>query len=80
MLRINVKMFDGDKLPQELLLTRRQKMKLKNAFENKISTDIKLSKMQISKIMQSGTFLSALLSKIAGPLMKVAFLLTKDYH
>ena len=80
MLRINVKMFDGDKLPQELLLTRRQKMKLKNAFENKISTDIKLSKMQISKIMQSGSFLSALLSKIAGPLMKVAFLLTKDYH
>ena len=80
MLRINVKMFDGDKLPQELLLTRRQKMKLKNAFENKISTDIKLSKMQISKLMQYGSFLSALLSKIAGPLMKVAFLLTKDYH
>ena len=55
-------------------------MKLKNAFENKISTDIKLSKMQISKLMQYGSFLSALLSKIAGPLMKVAFLLTKDYH
>ena len=73
-------MFDGDKLPQELLSTRRQKMKLKNAFENKISTDIKLSKMQISKLMQYGSFLSALLSKIAGPLMKVAFLLTKDYH
>ena len=73
-------MFDGDKLPQELLSTRRQKVKLKNAFENKISTDIKLSKMQISKLMQYGSFLSALLSKIAGPLMKVAFLLTKDYH
>ena len=80
MLRINVKMFDGDKLPQELLSTRRQKMKLKNAFENKISTDIKLSKMQISKIIQSGSFLGALLSKIAGPLLKVAFLLAKDYH
>ena len=55
-------------------------MKLKNAFENKISTDIKLSKMQISKIIQSGSFLGALLSKIAGPLLKVAFLLAKDYH
>ena len=40
-------------------------------------TDIKLSKTQISKIIQSGGFLGSLLSKIAGPLMKVAVPLTK---
>ena len=34
--------------------------------------DIKLSRTQISKIIQSGGFLGSLLSKIAGPLMKVA--------
>ena len=37
-----------------------------------MSTDIKLSKAQISKIIQSGGFLGSLLSKLAGPLMKVA--------
>ena len=35
-------------------------------------TDLKLSKAQISKIIQSGGFLGSLLSKLAGPLMKVA--------
>ena len=37
-----------------------------------MSTDLKLSKAQISKIIQSGGFLGSLLSKVAGPLMKVA--------
>ena len=37
-----------------------------------MSTDIKLSKAQISKIIQSGGFLGSLLSKLVGPLMKVA--------
>ena len=35
-----------------------------------MSTDTKLSKAQISKIIQSGGFLGSLLSKLAGPLMK----------
>ena len=65
-------MFDGKNLPHQLLLTARQKTKLRNAFENNMSTDIKLSKTQISKIIQSGRFLGSLLSRIAGPLMKVA--------
>ena len=69
---MNIKMLDGDKLPHELLLTARQKTKLRIAFEKNMSADIKLSKMQMSQIIQSGLFLSALLSKIAGPLMKVA--------
>ena len=77
-LRISLKMFDGNDLPHELLLTTRQKAKLKNAFSNNMSVDIKFSKAQISKIIQSGGFLGSLLSKLVGPLMKVAFSLAKD--
>ena len=55
-LRMNLKMFDGNDLPHELLLTKRQKTKLRNAFNNNMSTDLKLSKAQISKIIQSGGF------------------------
>ena len=43
-----------------------------------MSTDIKLSKAQISKIIQSGGFLGSLLSKLVGPLMKVAIPLDKN--
>ena len=71
-------MFNGNNLPHELLLTTRQKTKLRNAFNNKMSTDLKLSKAQISKIIQSGGFLGSLLSKLAGPLMKVAIPLAKN--
>ena len=77
-LRINLKMFNGNNLPHELLLTTRQKTKLRNAFNNNMSTDLKLSKAQISKIIQSGGFLGSLLSKLAGPLMKVAVPLAKN--
>ena len=72
MLRMSLKMFAGNHLPHKLLLTTRQKTKLRNAFNNNMSTDLKLSKAQISKIIQSGGFLGSLLSKLAGPLMKVA--------
>ena len=41
-------------------------------------TDLKLSKDQISKIIQSGGFLRSSLSKLAGPLMKVAIPLAKN--
>ena len=77
-LRMSLKMLDGNNLPHELLLTTRQKTKLRNAFENNMSTDIKLSKAQIFKIIQSGGFLGSLLSKLAGPLMKVAVLLANN--
>ena len=43
-----------------------------------MSTDLKNSKAQISKIIQSGGFLGSLLSKLAGPLMKVAIPLAKN--
>ena len=61
-LRISLKMFDGNNLSHELLLTARQKAKLRNPFNNNMSTDIKLSKAQITKIIQSGGFLGSLLS------------------
>ena len=51
-LGISLKMFDGNNLPHESLLTRRQKTKLRNAFNNNnMSTDKKLSKAQITKII-----------------------------
>ena len=63
---MNAKMFNGNNLPHELLLITRQTTKLRNAIENNFQTDIKLSKAQISKIIQSGGFLG----KIIGPLLK----------
>ena len=77
-LRMSLKMFNGDDLPHELLLTIRQKIQLRNAFNNNMSTDIKLSKAQISKIIQSWRSLGSLLSKLAGLLMKVADLWVKN--
>ena len=78
-LRINIKIFNGNNLTHELLLTTSQKTKLRNALENNMSTDIKLSRGQISKIIQSGGSLGALLSKLAGLLMKVAVPLAKNF-
>ena len=43
--------------PHKLLLTNRQVANLHKAFANYLSTDIKLSKTQLSKMMQSGGFL-----------------------
>ena len=78
-MRVSLKMLDGNDLPRELLLTTRQKAKLKNAFNNKMSTDERLSKAQISKIIQSGRLLGSLLSKLAGSLMKVAIPLAENF-
>ena len=55
-LRMSVKMFNGNDLLHELFLTTWQKTKWRNAFNNNMSTDLKLSKAQISKIIQSGAF------------------------
>ena len=77
-LRLGIKNFNKDELPHELLLTIRQNTKLRNAINNNLATDIKLSKAQIKKLIQSGGFLGKLLSKLAGPLMKVALPLAKN--
>ena len=73
-LRMNVGMVNGNNLPHELLVTTRQTTKLRNAIQNNKSTNIKLSKAQISKIIQSGGFLS----KLLGPLLKSGLPLTKN--
>ena len=77
-LRLSIKNFNKDELPHEFLLTTRQNTKLRNAINNNLSTDIKLNKAQIKKIIQSGGFLGKLLSKLASPLMKVAMPLAKN--
>ena len=77
-LKLGIRNFNKDEHPHELLLTTRQNTKLRNALNNNSATDIKLSKSQIKKIIQSGGFLGKLLSKLAGPLMKVALPLAKN--
>ena len=59
-LRMSLKMFYGNDLPHEFLLTTRQKTKLRNAFNNNLSTSLKLSKAQIFIIIQSGGLLESL--------------------
>ena len=76
-LRLGIKNFNKDELPHELFVTTRQSTKLRNAINN-MSTDIKFSKAQLKKLIKSGGFLGKLLSKIAGPLMKVVMPLAKN--
>ena len=77
-LGLGIKNFNKDELSHELLLTTRQNTKLRNAINNNLATDIKLSKAQIKKLIQSGGFLGKLAGKLAGPLMKVAMPLAKN--
>ena len=60
--------------PHKLLLTNREVSNLCKAFANRLSTDIKLSKTQLYKMIQSGGFLGRLL----GPLLKTELPLIKD--
>ena len=69
---------DNTNFPHELLLTNRQVANICKAFANHSSIDIKLSKTQLSKMIQSGGFLGNLLGKLAGLLMKVAMPLAKN--
>ena len=65
---------DNTNFPHELLLTNRQVENICKAFANHLSTDIKLSKAQLSKKIQSGGFLGRLL----GPLLKTGLPLMKS--
>ena len=81
-LRISLNMVsnsnDNTNFPHELLLTNRQVENIRIAFANHSTIDIKLSKTQLSKMIQSGGFLGNLLGKLASPLMKVAMPLAKN--
>ena len=61
--------------PHKLLLTNRQVSNLCKVFPNNSSTDIKLSKTRLSKMIQSGGFLGRLL----GPLLKTDAAIHKKY-
>ena len=75
-LRLSPNMIGDDEInfPYKLLLTNRQVSNIRKAFANFLSTDIKLSKTQLSKMMQSGGFLGRLL----GPLLKTGLPLIKN--
>ena len=65
---------DETNFPHKLLLTNRQVANLRKGFANYLLTDIKLSKTQLSKMIQSGGFLASLL----GPLIKTGLPLIKN--
>ena len=65
---------DETNFPHKLLSTNKKVSNLRKAFANYLSTDIKLSKTQISKIIQSGGFFGRLL----GPLLKTGLPLMKN--
>ena len=65
---------DNTNFPHELLLTNRQVANMHKAFAKNTSTDIKLSKTQLSKMIQSGGFLG----KLLGPLLKTGLPLIKS--
>ena len=65
---------DNTNFPHEVLLTNRQVANIRKAFAKNTSTDIKLSKTQLSKMIQSGGFLGRLL----GPLLKTGLPLMKS--
>ena len=75
-LRLSSNMIGDDEtnFPHKLLLTNRQVANLRKAFANHLSTDIKLSKTQLSKMIQLGGFLGRLL----GPLLKTGLPLIKN--
>ena len=57
-------------MPHKLSLTTRQKTKIRNVFTKNMSTDIKLSKAQLSKVIQSGGSLGKMLCNMMGNLCK----------
>ena len=65
---------DKTNFPHELLLTNIQVSSIRKAFTNNSSTDIKLSKTRLSKMIQSGGFLG----KLVGPLLKTGLPLIKN--
>ena len=69
---------DNTNFSHKLLLTDRQVANIRKAFSNNLSRDVKFSKTQLLKMMQSRGFLGNLLIRLAGPLMKVAMPIVKN--
>ena len=78
-LRLSRKKLEGEKLPHELILTTRQTTKIRTAFADNMSTDIKLSKAQISKIIQSGGSFGSWLGNLGKKILtNIAINLARD--
>ena len=78
-LRLNNKNFENEELPHELFVITRQITKIRNVFANNLSTDMKLSKTQISKIIQSGGSFDSLLGNLGkNALANIAIPLARD--
>ena len=79
LLRLNKKNFEDEELSHKIFLKTRQTTKWSNIFGNNMSTDIKLSKAQISKIIQSGGCLGSWLENVGKKaLTNVAISLARD--
>ena len=77
--RISKKNFENDYLAHTLYLATRQTTTIRNAFANNMSTDIKLSEAQISKIIQSGGSLGSWLGNLEKKaLTNITILLARD--
>ena len=80
MIRLSLNMIgdsnDKGNFPHELLLTNRKVSSISKAFANNSSVDIKFSKAQLSKMIQSGGFLG----KLLGPLLKTGLPLMKSVN
>ena len=74
-LRIAKKNFQDEELPHELFLTTRQNTNIRNDFANNMLTDMKLSKFQISKTIQSRGFLGKSLRNLGKNLLLLLLLL-----
>ena len=73
-IHLHIEFYFIDNFPQKLLLTNRQVSNLRKTFSNHISADIKSSKTQLSKMIQSRGFSGRLL----GPLLKTGLPLTSN--
>ena len=65
---------DETNFPHEFLLTNRQVANLRQVFANYLSPDVKLLKIQLSKMVQSGE----LLGRLLGPVLKTGLQLMKN--
>ena len=63
---------DEANFPHKFLLTNRQVANLRKAFDNQTSTDMKLSKAQLTKMQKGG------LLRFLAPLLKSGLLLVKS--
>ena len=66
-------------MSRELFLTTKQTTKIRNGFADNMSTDVKLNKSQVSKIIQSDGYHSSWLGNLGKKVLtKIAILLAID--